>query len=208
MSNIQINLRCPVTAKDAVQETCQRLRNDPRFEERLRTFLANEGAQQDQDVREKVDQLANDVWHLYAMLGVTNAGQTRIKHQIERGVPDRQIAADCGVPVEVVAYLRRSTGRDAPEASTAATETATQPLETGDRTDLLETADSGHTGAADRPWTVGTGQGKALTADGVAEVERRLREGQGPKAIARVVGVSSNTVQYRKKKLREQGLVP
>ena len=57
----QVNLRCPNTARDAVQDVCRRLRSDATFEERLRTFLANEAANQQQDVRDAIEDLQHRV---------------------------------------------------------------------------------------------------------------------------------------------------
>jgi hypothetical protein len=194
MTNIQINLRAPVTAKDVVQDVCTRLRNDPRFEERLRRWLSYEGANADQDVRDAIEDLQHRVRMLEATLGVTKAGQTRIKHEIERGKPDRQIAADNGVPVEIVAYLRRGMG------ATEATEAPAAALETGDRRDLLETADSGHAGAGEA-YTYKSGNRTFVTKAGEAKIREMKAAGHTAYNIAKVLGISGQGVRYRLQKM-------
>ena len=74
------------------------------------------------------------------------------------------------------------------------------------RQNTLDTAEGGHT-AAGATWTKSSDQGKKLAPARVAEVELRLKAGEKPTAVARAVGVSPQSVQARKTKLRRQGLV-
>lgn len=200
MANIQVNMRCPVTAKDLVQDVCTRLRNDKRFEEKLRTFLANEGAQQDQDLREKVDELQGRLRHLEVMLHLTRPDRMQIEHDVERGKPDSEIARERSVPAEIVANVRALKRGTATEA----TEAPSEALETGERRDLLETADSGHAGAGEAPtpgpWKESTDRRAKLTANGRAEVDRRIRAGERDKDIAAAVGVTRSAVNARRRK--------
>ena len=78
----QINLRCPNTARDCVQDLCKRLRQDATFEDRLRTFLASEAANQQQDVRDAIEDLQHRVRMLeydakYPARSVVEAGGPR-----------------------------------------------------------------------------------------------------------------------------------
>jgi hypothetical protein len=163
MSNIQVNMRCPVTAKDLVQDVCTRLRSDPRFEERLRTFLANEGANQEQDVRDAIADLQHRVRMLEYDKKYPRAGQ---------------------------------------KAPTEATEAPAAALETGDRTDLLETADSAPADAPGDPVPGPWKNGTRLTANGRAEIDRRIAAGERDKDIAKALEVTRQAINARRKKKR------
>lgn len=200
MSNIQINLRAPVTAKDLVQDVCTRLRSDRQFEERLRTFLANEGAQQDPDLREKVDQLERRLFHFENALNLTRAGRLQLEGDFRRGQSDHQIAGKRSVPVEIVRNVRQLWEHTNRQDPSEPTETATQRLETGDRRDLLETADSAPADAPDEPVPGPWKNGARLTANGRAEIDRRIAAGERDKDIAKALDVTRQAVNARRKK--------
>jgi hypothetical protein len=53
-------------------------------------------------------------------------------------------------------------------------------------------------------WTF-RGKSKRLTPAGRAELDRRLRAGEGPAAISRAMGINRETVRLAKKKLHQSG---
>jgi hypothetical protein len=196
MSNIQVNMRCPVTAKDLVQDVCTRLRSDPRFEEKLRTFLANEGANADQDVRDAIEDLQHRVRMLeYDKKYPRSAQSTDPMDTRDRAV-EKARAAGMDTQADRIARL----GPDG--RPTEAAEAPAAALETGDRTDLLETADSGHAPVSGEPMPGPWKNGTRLTANGRAEIDRRIAAGERDKDIAKALEVTRQAINARRKKKR------
>jgi hypothetical protein len=196
MTNIQINLRAPVTAKDVVQDVCTRLRSDPRFEEKLRTFLANEGANADQDVRDAIE----DLQHRVRMLEYDKKYPRSAQSTDPMDTRDRAVekAREAGMDSQADRIARLGPDGRPVEA----TEAPAAALETGDRTDLLETADSGHTGDSE-PYTRKRGSRVFITEAGERRIKEMWEASASSRQIAEQIGVSGQAIRNR---LKEWGL--
>jgi hypothetical protein len=194
MSNIQINLRAPVTAKDVVQDVCTRLRSDPRFEERLRTFLANEGANADQDVRDAIE----DLQHRVRMLEYDKKYPRSAQSTDPMDTRDRAVkkAREAGMDTQADRIARLGPDGRSVEATAA----PAAALETGDRRDLLEAADSGHAGAGER-YTYKSGNRTFVTEAGRAKIREMREAGDTAYNIAKVIGISGQGIRYQLQKM-------
>jgi hypothetical protein len=194
MTNIQINLRAPVTAKDVVQDVCTRLRSDPRFEEKLRTFLANEGANADQDVRDAIE----DLQHRVRMLEYDKKYPRSAQSTDPMDTRDRAVekAREAGMDSQADRIARLGPDGRPVEA----TEGRTEALETPDATPLLETADSGHTGDSEA-YTYKSGNRTFVTEAGRAKIREMREAGETAYNISQVIGISGQGIRYQLQKM-------
>jgi hypothetical protein len=185
-------MRCPVTAKDLVQDVCTRLRNDPRFEEKLRSWLSYEGANADQDVRDAIE----DLQHRVRML--------EYDKKYPRQSTDPMDTRDRAVEKARAAGMHTQADRIArlgPDGRpTDATESHTAALETPSASPLLETAEGGHTGDSEA-YTYKSGNRTFVTEAGRAKIREMREAGETAYNISRVIGISGQGIRYQLQKM-------